>query len=75
MSSRVAAGSAQSTAKPRKKLIRRELQDRSQWFRHSVQAAFVMLNLGLGIQFCLWTRYYETAGKTMYVNRPAGVEG
>jgi polyferredoxin len=59
----------------RKKLIRRGLQDSSQWFRHSVQAAFVMLNAGLGIQFCLWTRYYETAGKTLYVNRPAGVEG
>jgi polyferredoxin len=60
---------------PRKKLIRRRLQDRSQWFRHGVQAAFVMLNVGLGIQFCLWTRYYETAGRTLYVNRPAGVEG
>ena len=62
-------------AKTRKKLIRRKIQDRSQWFRHSVQAAFVMLNIGLGIQFCLWTRYYDSAGKTLYVNRPAGVEG
>jgi polyferredoxin len=58
-----------------KKLIRRSLQDRSQWFRHAVQTAFVMLNMGLGVQFWLWTRYYETAGKTPYVNRPAGVEG
>ena len=58
-----------------RKLIRRQLQDRSQWFRHSIQAAFVTLNIGLGIQFCLWTRYYETAGRTLYVNRPAGVEG
>ena len=33
------------------------------------------LNIGLGIQFCLWTRYYETDGRTLYVNRPAGVEG
>ncbi|MGC1869370.1 MAG: 4Fe-4S binding protein [Acidobacteriaceae bacterium] len=71
----VTAGFVSSIAKPRKKLIRRTLQDRSQWFRHSVQAAFVMLNIGLGIQFCLWTRYYDTAGKTLYVNRPAGVEG
>ena len=61
--------------KPRKKLIRRTLQDRSQRFRHAVQATFVTLNIGLGIQFCLWTRYYETAGKALYVNRPAGVEG
>lgn len=59
----------------RKKMIRRKLQDRSQWFRHGVQVAFVVLNAGLGIQFCLWTRYYETAGRTLYVNRPAGVEG
>lgn len=69
------SGSDRLPPNRRKKLIRRELQDRSQWFRHSVQAAFVMLNIGLGIQFCLWTRYYETAGKTLYVNRPAGVEG
>jgi polyferredoxin len=67
---------AHSQPRPvRKKLIRRTLRDRSQWFRHSVQAAFVTLNVGLGIQFCLWTRYYETAGTAMYVNRPAGVEG
>jgi polyferredoxin len=70
-----AAASAPSLPKVRKKLIRRTLEDRSQWYRHCVQAAFVMLNIGLGIQFCLWTRYYDTAGKTLYVNRPAGVEG
>lgn len=57
------------------KLIRRNFPDRSQWFRHGVQGAFVLLNLWLGIQFCLWTRYYETAGRTVYVNRPAGVDG
>jgi len=70
-----AADSTPPIIKHRKKLIRRELQDCSQRFRHTVQAAFVMLNMGLGIQFCLWTRYYETAGKALYVNRPAGVEG
>ena len=58
-----------------KKLIRRQFQDRSQWVRHSVQAIFAMLNLWIGIQFILWTRYYETAGKSPYVSRPAGVEG
>ncbi|HTU52141.1 MAG TPA: 4Fe-4S binding protein [Acidobacteriaceae bacterium] len=68
-------GSAPSIAKSRKKLIRRTLKDRSQGFRHSVQVVFVMLNIGLGFQFCVWTRYYETAGKTLYMNRPAGVEG
>ena len=69
------SGSDRVHHNPRKKLIRRRLQDRSQRLRHTVQAAFVMLNIGLGIQFCLWTRYYETAGRTLYVNRPAGVEG
>ena len=61
--------------RPVKKLIRRQFQDRSQWFRHGVQAAFAMLNLWLGIQFILWARYYESAGRTLYVSRPAGVEG
>ncbi|MGB8477467.1 MAG: 4Fe-4S binding protein [Acidobacteriaceae bacterium] len=70
-----ASGSIRPIIKHRKRLIRRRLKDRSQWFRHSVQTVFVMLNIGLGIQFCLWTRYYETAGRTLYVNRPAGVEG
>ena len=44
------------------RLIRREFKDRSQWLRHGVQAAFAILNLWIGIQFILWTRYYETAG-------------
>lgn len=35
----------------------------------------MMLNLWLGIQFILWTRYYESAGRTLYVSRPTGVEG
>ncbi len=58
-----------------KKLGRRRVPDRSQLLRHGVQSAFVLLNLWIGIQFYLWTRYYETGGQTMYVDRPAGVEG
>lgn len=63
------------SARPKKKLIRRVVRDRSQWFRHGVQGVFVALNLWIGIEFFLWARYYQTGGRTLYVNRPAGVEG
>lgn len=43
--------------------------------RGSVQAGFLLLNLWLGATFYLWVRYYETGGRTLYVERPAGVEG
>ncbi|MHB1021273.1 MAG: 4Fe-4S binding protein [Acidobacteriaceae bacterium] len=59
----------------RKPFVRRHSQDHSQRLRHAAQAIFVLLNLWIGIQSYLWTRYYETGGRTMYVNRPAGVEG
>lgn len=61
--------------RPVKKLVRRRVRDHSQLFRHAVQVGFVLLNLWIGIQFYLWTRYFETGGRTMYVDRPAGVEG
>ena len=43
--------------------------------RHSVQAAFLLLNLWIGVRFYLWVRFYETAGATVYAPRPPGVEG
>ena len=43
--------------------------------RHGVQIAFLLLNVWIGVQFYLWVRYFETAGATRYVSRPAGVEG
>ncbi|MEY4635489.1 MAG: hypothetical protein RJA55_1287 [Acidobacteriota bacterium] len=43
--------------------------------RHSVQVAFLLLNLWIGVRFYLWVRFYETAGATVYVPRPPGVEG
>jgi polyferredoxin len=60
---------------PRKPLIRRTSADRSQITRHSVQFAFLVLNAWIGVQFLLWVRYYESNGSTLYVNRPAGVDG
>ena len=43
--------------------------------RRSAQLAFLLLNLWIGARFYLWVRYFETGGATVYVPRPAGVEG
>lgn len=51
------------------------LPDRSQVWRRSVQIAFVLLNIWIGVQFWLWVRFYESGGKTFSVSRPPGVEG
>ncbi len=65
-------------AQPRmekKRFIRRSAVDRSQRIRHLVQGLFVALNFWIGVQFYLWVRYFEHGGQTLYVSRPAGVEG
>ena len=41
------------------------------WF----QAAFLILNIWIGVEFYLFVRYYESGGGTPWVPRPAGVEG
>jgi polyferredoxin len=61
--------------KQKKPLVRRLGRDRSQQIRRTVQFAFLALNAWLGIQFLLWTRYFESQGTTLYVERPAGVDG
>ena len=60
---------------PRKKLVRRAAADRSQALRHGVQAIFLALNVWIGVEFYLFVRYYETAGRTLRAGRPPGVEG
>ncbi len=62
-------------ASHKKPLIRRLLPDRSQKTRRIVQLVFLALNAWIGLQFYLWVRYYEHGGQTLYVPRPAGVEG
>ena len=62
-------------ASHKKPLIRRLLPDRSQKVRRIVQLVFLALNAWIGLQFYLWVRYYEHGGHTLYVPRPAGVEG
>lgn len=64
-----------ASSAPKKKLVRRLLQDRSQQIRHAVQWAFVVLNGWLGVQFYLWVRYFEHGGHGLYLPRPAGIEG
>lgn len=59
----------------KKKLIRRAAPDRSQAIRRGVQAAFIVLNAWIGLQFYLWVRGFETANPTFTVSRPPGVEG
>ena len=59
----------------KKQLIRRLMPDRSQRIRRIVQVAFLTLNTWIGLQFYLWVRYFEHGGQSLYVPRPAGVEG
>ena len=59
----------------KKPLIRRLLPDRSQQVRRAVQFSFLALNAWLAIEFLLWTRYFESQGKTLYIERPSGIDG
>src|SRR5499425_2688590 len=61
--------------KPKKRLIRRTDRDYSQKSRLGFQAAFLAMNVWLGVQFYFWVRHFETSGASPYVHRPAGVEG
>ncbi len=61
--------------KTKKKLIRRLVPDNSQRIRFTVQAAFILLNLYLGIQFLRFVHFFEKGGIGEVPTRPAGVEG
>jgi polyferredoxin len=61
--------------KPRKRLIRRTDVDRSQLYRRSFQAAFLLLNVWLGAKFYFWVRQFEIGVIDTNLHRPAGVEG
>lgn len=58
-----------------KKLVRQETKDSSQKLRLATQAVFLVLNVWIGLQFYLWVRWAETGGRSVWVSRPAGVEG
>ena len=71
----MAALAPPSTVPTRKKLVRRAARDRSQSLRHAFQLAFLALNVWVGFAFCLFVRFYETGGRTVWASRPPGVEG
>lgn len=60
---------------PRQRLVRRAARDYSQPLRFAVQAAFLLLNTAMGVQFYFFVRYFESGGQSMRVSRPAGVDG
>lgn len=51
------------------------LKNDSQFFRSSVQGAFVLLCIWIGIEFHLFMKWGMSGGLEQYVERPAGVEG
>jgi polyferredoxin len=59
----------------KKPFLRRLARDHSQRIRLGVQLFFVALTLWIGVEFTLFVRYYESGGRTLYVQRPPGVEG
>ena len=42
---------------PRKRLVKRALREHSQTLRRTIQFAFLLLNLWIGVQFYLFVRY------------------
>jgi polyferredoxin len=65
----------QAAPRTKKRLIRRLLPDNSQHIRLTVQIAFLLLNIFIGIQFVRFVHYYERGGVGTTVSRPPGVEG
>jgi polyferredoxin len=66
---------ALTPSKSARKLGKRALPEHSQTLRRAFQIAFLLLNVWIGVQFYLFVRYYETGGRSIRVDRPAGVEG
>ena len=64
-----------STSKARKKTLVRRQPDRAQLIRRTAQALFLLLNIWIGTRFYFFVRFYETGGQTVWIPRPAGVEG
>jgi polyferredoxin len=66
--------SSPAAARPPKKPFTRRRGDVSQQIRLGVQVSFAAIALWVGVQFYFWVRFYETAGQSMKVSRPPGVE-
>lgn len=61
--------------KPKKRLVRRVQRDLSAIYRRSLQGAFLLLNLWIGVQFYSWVRHFELGLGPSQVGRLAGAEG
>ena len=70
-----AAPKSQAKAKPKKMLVRRASADRSQQVRRTVQFAFLLLNVYIGVRFLMWVHFFESQRRSLYIERPAGVDG
>lgn len=57
-----------------KKFILRLKLD-TQYFRTLVQFSFALLVIWIGIEFYLFVKWGETGGKSLFIERPPGVEG
>jgi polyferredoxin len=64
-----------AAARIRKALVRKLTPDRSQQTRRAVQFAFFALNVCIGALFLRWVHSFEVPGQSIYVERPAGVDG
>ncbi len=51
------------------------LREDSQFLRSSVQFAFVLLCIWIGIEFAMFVRWGTSGGQSMFVPRPPGAEG
>ncbi len=63
----------QKTSWYRRLLLR--LKEDSQFFRSTVQSAFVLLCIWIGIEFSLFARWGSSEGQAAFVPRPPGAEG
>ncbi|MGA7829418.1 MAG: 4Fe-4S binding protein [Terracidiphilus sp.] len=70
-----AATTENATRRQKKPFVSRLTPDRSQKVRRTVQFSFLLLNIWIGVQFILWVRFFESQGSSVYVERPAGVDG
>jgi Pyruvate/2-oxoacid:ferredoxin oxidoreductase delta subunit len=57
-----------------KRIVRR-MQEDSQFLRSTVQAAFALLCIWIGIEFYLFVEWGRSGGESTFVSRPPGVEG
>jgi ferredoxin len=58
-----------------RKAYTRRPPDPTQTLRLTVQLAFLLLSLWIGVRFYFFVRFFENNGQTLWVPRPAGVEG